>query len=60
MTITSVLNSAAEPVRLLSAMALGVSKPVLRIWIRLDQELFLGSGIIVPDQNPAKNEGAEK
>ena len=36
-------------------------KPVLRI-LRLDKELFpgFGSGIIVPDPDPARNERADK
>ena len=35
---------------------------VLRIWIRMDPELLpeTGSGIIVPDPDPAKNERADK
>ena len=34
--------------------------PVLRIRIRMDPELLPGSGIIVPDPDPAKNERAGK
>ena len=33
---------------------------VLRIRIRMDAELMPGSGISVPDPDPAKNERAEK
>ena len=37
-------------------------KPVLwiKIWNRMDTELLPGSGIIVPDPNPAKSERADK
>ena len=34
--------------------------PVLWIRIRMDPELFPGSGIIVPDLDPAKNERTDK
>ena len=38
----------------------GPFKAVLRIRIRMDPELLLGSGIIVPDPDLAKSERAEK